>query len=345
MVTAINDWGGVFGADLELYFADTQGSAEGAERAYARAIREVGEDALFLICDPVSETALAAVLAEDEVSAFGPGVYASEEDGYLFGLDATPTQHLAFFLNDLSTHWFERKPSGAGDVINVAVLSWPDELTGTLDLAELESYAESLGIEIVLHTQIEAEEEANVFDFIYEARNRHANVIFTNTRSFNLAGLVNGLHALGLRDRFVLAVPAASYDPQLYEYLEDPAFAEHIYLSSAWQAEPTEASYLFSFGDVLQGQDWGNLQMASAVDLARQIYEAAILDVGYEGLDAEAIFEAVAGMRNAAVLGDLYAVNWRNGARSLNQLSLWQTGMAYGDLILIEDFLPVPVLP
>ena len=349
MVEFINEQGGIFGAQLDLHTSDTFGTAEGAQRGFARMLRQVGEGPIFILCDPISEQALAGSLTEDEIPALGPGISSEAPDGFLFGLDATPAQHLAFFLQDLVANWNERRPQGAGDEIRLAVLSWPQELSGVLLTPELLTYAERLGIQVALQADLPAEPDANIFDFLYEARDANVNVIYTNARSYGLAALLNGIHDLGLRERFVVAAPAFVYDSQLYDYLADPVYAEGLYLSSAWawwnevdNPGVQMSNEIFERGVGTANVDWAALQMAAAVDIARQALEAAILEDGFAKLSPETVFDAVGSLEDYPVMDGLFEVTYSDGARSLPQLRLWVAGPAQGELTPITENLPIP---
>ena len=351
MVEFIDEQGGIFGAQLDLHTSDTFGTAEGAKRAYARMLRQVGEGPIFLLCDPISEYALAGSLTEDEIPALGPGISSEAQDGFLVGLDAAPAQHLAFFLQDLVANWNERRPQGAGNEIRLAVLSWPQELSGVILTPELLTYAERLGIEIALQADLPAEPDANIFDFIYEARDANVNVIYTNARSYGLAALLNGLHDLGLLERFVVAAPAFVYDSQLYDYLADPVYAEGLYLSSAWawwnevdNPGVQMSNEIFDRGIGSADVDWAALQMAAAVDIARQALEVAILQDGFAKLSPETVTDALSSLEDYPALGGLFAVDYSHGARSLLQLRLWMVASAQEELLPVTEYLPVPDL-
>lgn len=337
-VTAINAAGGIFGAELDLQFADTAGTPEDTERALARMIRENGERPLVLVCDPASELGVRETMNEDEIPGLSAGVFA-DEDGFLFGLDANPDQHFAFFMDDLLTHWAERKPQGAGSEIRIATLAWPEELSGALAGEELVADAEAEGIQFVLQAQLAAEVEANVFNFVYHAREENANVIYTNVRGFGLAALLNALHDLGLRDRFVVAAPALALDAEAYAYLADPSYAEGVYLTSVWawwqEAPNPGIQAAGALGAADEVKDWGYLQMVGAVDLARRALEDAILANGFENLSPETVFAALQSLEDYQVLGGLFSVDYSGGNRSLIELRLWQVGAGQGELFLV----------
>lgn len=338
VANAINAQGGIFGAHLDLRVVDSEGKTEEAQRALARAVRQFGEGPLVLICDPQTEAAISGMLNEDEIPALGPADFA-ERDGFVFGLDASPQQHLGFFLNDLFAHWSERKPEGASNEIRLALISWPEEFAGPLTSEEFLADLEDLGIQVVFQADLPAETDANIFDLIYQIRDANANVIYTNLRGFGLAGLLNALNALGLRDRFVVGTPASGYDTQFLEYLADPPYAQGLYLTSIWawwSEENVGIQFLDTLGNGAETNDWGYIKMAGAVGLAQRALEAAILQDGFQALSPEAVSSALDGLEEYPVMSGLFTVDYSGGSRSLDRLRTWIAGATPGELTLSE---------
>lgn len=325
-VDAINADGGVFGAEVDLRLADTQGTVDGAQRALARMIRQYGEGPLLLICDPITEAPLSEQLNEDEIPALGPGLFA-QEDGYVFGLDATPAAHLEFFLEQLASDWTSLRPEGAGNQIRLALFAWPAALSGELLTEETRTRADGLAVQIVQESELPADLDVNVFDLLYQARDANTNVIYTNARGHGLAALLNALNDLGLRDRFLVAAPAVALDAQTYEYLADPSYAQGLILTSAW----SWYAELGSLGEDLAAQagdfaDWGYLQTAAAVGLVRHALETAILEDGYDALSPETVNEALESLEDYPALTGVFIVDFSGGNRSLQDLRLWRIG-------------------
>lgn len=339
MVAAINTGGGIFGAELDLRFADTEGNADAAQRALARLIRQRGEGPLVLICDPLTEAALLTQLNEDEIPALGPGVFANS-DGFVFSLDASPQEHYEFSLEDLRANWEARKPQGASDEMRVAVITWPEEAAGELAADQIVTDVEEAGIEIVMQAELPAEQDANVFDLIYQARDENANVIYTNARGFGLAAVLNALHELGLGERFVVAAPAAAFDAQVYGYLAEPSFAAGLYLTSAWawwgEQDVAGIQDLLEIQEAGSGRDWGYIQMAGGVAVARRALEDAILAEGFEGLSPEAVAAAMEELEDYPVSGGLFVVDYTSGLGAVGPLRVWQVGVGEWELTAIE---------
>lgn len=349
LVADLNATGGIFGAQLDLQFADTLGTAEGAQRAEARLFRQFESAPLVILCDIPTELALADILNEDNIPAFTLGA-AAAPDSDLYALDATPAESLAFFIDDLLANWEQRKPLGAGEELRLAVLTWPADLVGQAVTPELTAYAESLGVQIVLNTELPAETDANIFDFVYELRNQNANALYINARSFGLAFALNAISNLGLGERLVIAAPGAAYDADFYTYLADPLFAEGLYLVSPWAWWSEELPGIVRGKAILAANssgaewtDWGYLQMVGAVDLTRRVLEDALLS-DVNTLTRSAITDALTGLEDYPVFDGLYTVDFTNGQRSLNNLRVWQVGAAPGELILLGDYAEAPDL-
>lgn len=345
-VAALNLAGGIYGAQVALHFADTLGTAEGAVQAEARMLREFEDAPLVLLCDAQAEGALAAVLNEDRIPTISLGAFA-QADGYLFGLEPTPDQALAFFLQDLAANWPARRPQGAGQELRLAVLSWPAEQAGQAVTPELLAYAESLGVQIVQQTELPAELDANVFDFIYAARDHNANVVYINARAFGLGQALNAVSLLGLRSRFVLAAPGAAYEPELYAQLTDPSFAQGLYLTSSWawwaESEPdTErAATLLPEGQ----DDWGALQMLGAMDLAAKALRDVTLVGGADALTRSSVYVVLSNLSGYPLLDGVLAADYSEGQRTPQALRSWQVGGAPGELILLGGYEPLPAWP
>ena len=336
-LAGLNEAGGVFGATLELRLADTGGTADGAQRALARMVRRFGEGPLILICDAGTEAAVRDRLSEDEIPALGPGVFA-EPRGYLFGVDSTPQEQLRFFLEELGARWRQLQPQGAPEEIRVAILAWPQELANNLDgEAALEEFDDP-DLEIVLQADLAADPYANIFDLIYRVRDANANVIYTNARGFGLAALLNALHDLGLRQRFVIGAPARAFDAQVYGYLQDPSYAQGLLLTSAWawwsETGVTGVRELLALQPDSNEHDWGYLQMAGAMSVARRALEDAILAEGFEQLSPETVQAALAELENYPAAGGLFTVDFTGGQRSLTELRLWQLGAGLWELTI-----------
>jgi branched-chain amino acid transport system substrate-binding protein len=351
LVAAINAAGGVFGAELELNFMDTGGSAEGAQAAYARLTARPESPALIITCDAATELALAPLVEDDDIPTLGPGLaplsYYTDPGGALFAYRVPVDVQFSGWLNYLVANWDAVKPQGASDQIQLAVVGWPAEQGGGLDMEAAEKYAAGLGVEIVLATEIEAQRYANVYDFVYAARDANANAIYASTRAFGTAELLNGLNALGLAERFVFAGPDFAFDG-LDAYLLDPANLDGTFFTSsqaAWSQSDNAgiqfASELFAENERDDADHTqGYLATLAAVDLARHVIELALLEDDLEDLDAAALRSILRELDGFLVLEGLYVAGFSPNLRYPQLMQTYRVDPDSGQPVLQQDFSP-----
>lgn len=355
VVATLNADGGVFGAQLDLQVADTAGDPEVAGQAYARLKRLDPDVALVLLCDPLSQAALAPDLAADGIPAILLGAQlplAEEVDPppAFYALDAPSEAHFALWLDALGTHWDALRPPGAGTQMRVALFDGPEEWGAPAGTPAALAYAESLGVEVVLHLTLD--DQTDVYDAIYKARDANANVVFSTAPPAVSAELVNGLNYLGLRQRFLVGGPAAAFQAPFAGDLAEPDYAQGFLLSSPvawWGASDNpgleRATAIFTASDREEAdQQGGYLATLAAIDLARRALEDAILAQGVDGLRAAAVEDALDGMEGYALLGGLATVDYAAGSRAPTELQVLQLGAAPGEATLVQDFSEIPVL-
>jgi ABC-type branched-subunit amino acid transport system substrate-binding protein len=351
LVAAINAAGGVFGAELELNFMDTGGTPEGAQSAYARLTARRELPALIIVCDAATELALAPLVEDDDIPTLGPGLapqsYYTDPGGALFAYRVPVDVQFSGWLNYLVANWDAIKPQGAGDPIRLAVVGWPGEQGGALEIEAAEEYAAGLGIEIVLATEIEAQRNANVYDFLFAARDANANAIYASTRAFGTAELLNGLNALGLAERFVFAGPDFAFDG-LDAYLLDPANLGGAFFTSsqaAWSQNDNAgiqfASELFVENEREDADHaQGYLATLAAVDLARHVIELALLEDEIEDLDAAALRSILRELDGYLVLEGLYVAGFAPSLRYPLLVQTYRVDPGSGQPVLQQDFSP-----
>jgi hypothetical protein len=86
----------------------------------------------------------------------------------------------------------------------------------------------------------------------------------------------------------------------------------------------------------VEDRNWGYLQMAGAVSVARRALEEAILTDGFEDLSPESVFAALEDMQDYPALGGLFVVDYSGNVRSLTELRMWQMGAKDWELFLTE---------
>ncbi|MCL4257751.1 MAG: ABC transporter substrate-binding protein [Anaerolineales bacterium] len=320
-VAAHNAAGGIQGAQMALHVTDLGAADDPAELA-EDALAASGAS-LAVLCDVASEAALAELLGRRRIPAITLGAFAQRR-GSLYGIEPPPDEALAYLLQTLRGRWGEYKPTSAGNALRLAVFSWPGALAGAAVTDDLAEYAEGQGVQLVLQTEYEPRLDLNVYDSLFALRDEHANIIYVNADSYGLAYVLNGLSHLGLRSRFVVAAPAAAYEPVLYTYLADDTFAEGLYLVSAWDYTP---------------QNWEQRHMQAALALAEDALARA-LQAG--GGPAALTPASVAQALQAAPFGPL---DFAGGARWPAQLALWQVGAAPGQLTRMAEPAVLPELP
>lgn len=351
MVAAINAAGGIFGAELDLTFMDTGGTAAGAQAAYARLNALDDAPILIITCDAPTELALAPLVEDDDIPTLGPGLapleYYTDIGGALFAYRVPVDVQFTGWLNYLIANWDAIKPQGAGDQIRLALAGWPAEQGGALDIEAAETYAAGLGLEIVLVSELAAQRSANVYDFLFAARDANANAIYATTRAYGTAELLNGLNALGLAERFIFAGPDLAFDG-LDDYLLDEENLDGVFLTSsqaAWSQGDNPAIQLaiqlFAENDRQDSdQTQSYLATLAAVDLARHAIEVAVLEEGLEGLDAAAVRSVLRDLDGYLVLEGLYVASFAPNLRYPLLMQTYRIDPDSGQPVLQQDFSP-----
>lgn len=356
MVNHINVEGGVFGAQIDLKLVDTGGDAEIALSAYKRIRRRDENILLILFCDADSEMALAGQLNQDALPALGPGIAATTifrvEDSHLYSFNVEADRQFAHWLNYLVGHWKEIKPLGAGKEIRVVLISGPEEEGSVVSSPAAMAYAADLGVEIVDQLSVENSHNANLYDAVYASRDANSNVIYIQTRGEASVELLNALTALGLRERVIIAGPSHAFETSPLPYLLNPSNLSGTYVtaSSLWWSDEEKSAIqlareIFAANSHPEdARDVAYLSMLGAVDLIRRALEDAILSVGYENLDADALQAALAQLSDISVLDGLFIVNYNSNHHALDSLQIMVFGEDPTDLIRVQDFEPVPYL-
>jgi hypothetical protein len=151
MATAINESGGVFGAELRLELRESALDAESTIAAYEE-IKET-DPVLIVVYEPGQQAVLDGLAAEDRIPIFGAGPDAQAlygmDDGYVFTLAPLYADQFGRFLDFVVSNWSEIKPPQAEDFVRVAYLGWDTPLGQAGYSPEIIAYAEELEVEIV----------------------------------------------------------------------------------------------------------------------------------------------------------------------------------------------------
>lgn len=327
-VQAINDAGGIYGAMIELEFADDAGNIDEAVAAYDRFTSE-NENALLMISYGSGEAeALAPRFAEDKIVNLTAGLSAKafygEGSGYSFGLGPIYPDQLGYTMEFLVENWDTYKPADAGDEIKLAHLSWPTAFGQGSLTDQSRAYLEDLGVEIVAEETYDVSPTADTTTAILNAQTAGANVIWTNTLAFGPAAILNDLNALGLRDQFVVAGDNWAMDLATYAFLADPAFGvgliapfPYLWWTDADNPGVQYAQELFEANQREPGEhNVGYLLLVSAVDIAQKAITHAIDTVGYENLTGEAVHDALIEISPIEALDGVSRIDYSGTNRS-----------------------------
>jgi ABC-type branched-subunit amino acid transport system substrate-binding protein len=338
-VAAVNAAGGIYGATLEVQFADTAGSIDEAVAAYDR-FTGADDNILFMITYGSGEVeALAARFAEDKIVNITAGLSARGfyiDSGYTFGLGPIYPDQFGLVMQYLHDNWATMKPADAGDEIKLAYISWPTAFGQGALTAETRAFLADLGIEVVAEEVYDLSPAADTTTAILNAQLAGANVIWTNTLAFGVSVIMNDLNALGLRDQFVVGTDNWGMDLATYAYLADASYG--VGLISAfpylwWTDTENEgvqyAESLFAANERPAGEhNVGYLLLVAGVDMAVQAITHAIDTVGWDNLNGEAVANALIDLSPFEALDGVLRPDYSGGSRSphISQLRMIQGG-------------------
>ncbi len=356
MVKHINDTGGIFGATVEMDFADTGGSVDEAVAAYDRFTGADDNVLLFLLYGSPESVALYQRMAEDQIPAIGAGLSAEAfygiPDGYIFGGGPIYPDQFGFFLDYITENWADVKPAGAGDEVKLAYLSWPGAYGQGALTDESRAYADSLGVEIVHEELYDLSPTADVTTAILNAQAAGANVIYTNTLAFGPAALLNDLNALGLRGDFLVGGNNWAMDVGTYAFLADPSYGAGFYapFPFAWWNDTDNPAIQFAEENFAANErtagehNIGRLLIQGFVDVAVHAIENAILEVGFENLTGQAVYDELTQISGYDALGGLITVDYTNGRRSPSMMQMRVDQGGPSNFNVIQDWTEAPDL-
>ena len=354
-VSFLNSNGGIFGANVELEFADTGGSQQGAITAYERFASEDNNIVLGIVYSGYGQDFAEQVnLDQIPILVLGidPNIPEPDPESYIFRLTPSYPEQFAFFLDFVITHWGEIKPGGALDNIKVAYLSWENEYGLSALTDETRAYAESLGIEIVLEESFPMEARTSPTAAIFNAQTAGATIIYTNTHSFGPAGLLNDLNNLAINGFFIVGGNSWGLDAETFIYLANPNFADGFYAPSwyaSWSDEENPSIQLAeeifqANGRTEEEKNTGLLLGMGFLDLAVEAIEQTILEEGYENLTGKNIYNFLSQLSGYPVMSGLFPVDFTDGQRSPSKLQIRQVQGDPGNIITVEEFKPIPDL-
>ena len=354
-VAAVNEAGGIYGANLAIKFADTAGSIDEAVAAYDRFTGE-GEHPIVMITYGSGEAeALAPRFVEDKIVNLSAGLSAQAfyvDSGSTFGLGPIYADQIAFVMEFLNENWDTYKPAGAGDEIKLAYLSWPTAFGQGALTDESRAFLADLGIEIVAQEVYDLSPTADTTAAILNAEAAGANVIWTNTLAFGTSVILNDLNALGLRDQFVVAADNWAMDLATYAFLANPAYGVGLIapFSYLWWTDMDNpgvkyAQQLFEANERGVGEhNVGYLLLIAGVDLAVDAMTLAIDTVGYENLTGEAVHDALIALSPYEALDGALRVDYSGGSRSPREAQIRMIQGGPDAFVVIQDWTAVPDL-
>jgi len=350
MVAYINETGGIFGAKIEWVFEDTGGKVDQALAIYDRyKSQDKNILMLFTYSTPDSQ-ALKERVKEDKIPTMGSapdviGLY-GVKDGWQFTTATLYDEQLCYFLDWAVANWAKIKPAGAGDKVKLAYLSWNNAL-GQAALTEgSKGCMARLGVELVSTGLYETSPKADTTTAILNAQAAGANVIYNNTLGYGIGNLLNDLKKLGVRDQFVVGTGMLGMDLPTYAFLADPSNADGVYgiTPYGWWSDVDHPAIKLLAGIAdknnreAKQRGFGRLIASASVDVAKHAIEQAILNVGYDNLNGQAVYDVLTQMKDYKVLGGLTTVDYTNGVRAGRQLQIRQVQGGPDKFVVVKDF-------
>ncbi|MFZ1506451.1 MAG: ABC transporter substrate-binding protein [Anaerolineae bacterium] len=354
-IAAVNASGGIYGAQLAIKFADTAGSVDEAVAAYERFTGEDKNVLLMITYGSGEAEALAPRFVQDKIPNIAAGLSSKAfyvNSGYTFGLGPIYPDQLGLVMKYLKDNWAKHKPTGAGDTIKLAYVSWPSAFGQGGLTTESRAYLKELGVELVAEEKYDVSPTADTTTAILNAQAAGANVIWTNTLAFGPAALLNDLNSLGLRDQFVVAADNWGMDLALYAFLAQPAYGvglitpfPYLWWTDASNAGIQQAEALFAANKRTKGEhNVGYLLLIAGVDLAADAIRLAVDTVGYDNLTGEAVHDALIALGPHEPLSGVFRVDYSNNSRSPHQSQIRQIQGGPDKFVVLQDWTQTPDL-
>ena len=326
-VAAVNEAGGIYGAMLDVKFADTAGSIDEAVAAYDRFTGEDDNPLVMITYGSGEVEALAQRFAEDKVVNITAGLSAQGfyiDSGYSFGLGPIYPDQFGLVMTFLQDNWATYKPTDAGDDIKLAYISWPTAFGQGALTPETRAFLADLGIEVVAEETYDLSPTADTTTAILNAQAAGANVIWTNTLAFGVSVILNDLNSLGLRDQFVVATDNWGLDLATYAFLADGAYGvglisafPYLWWNDVDNAGVQYAESLFAANERPSSEHGvGYILLVAGIDMAVQAIQHAIDTVGYENLTGEDVHNALMDLSPFEPLDGVLRVDYSGTSRS-----------------------------
>jgi branched-chain amino acid transport system substrate-binding protein len=354
-IKAINEAGGIYGAMLEIKFADTASNIDEAVAAYDRFTGEDVKPLLMITYGSGEAEALAPRFAQDQIVNLTAGLSAKAfyvESGYTFGLGPIYPDQLAYVMEFLVNNWDTYQPAGAGDEVKLAYLSWPSAFGQGGLTDESRAYLAELGVEVVAEDTYDVSPVADTTTAILNAQAAGANVIWTNTLAFGPAAILNDLNALALRDQFVVAGDNWAMDLATYAFLAEPAYGvgliapfPYLWWTDVDNPGVQYAQQLFEANERPAAEhNVGYLLLVAGIDMAAQTIMHAIDTVGYENLTGEAVHDALMEMSPFDALDGVLQADFSGDNRSPHRSQIRMIQGGPDAFVVIQDWAEMPDL-
>jgi branched-chain amino acid transport system substrate-binding protein len=355
-IAAVNEAGGVCGAELVAHLEDSQYDPEQEVAIYEQSKGDDPPPLFVLTYGSGASIALKDRVIEDQIVNIAAGLSAEAfyipRDGWTVGVAPIYSDQFAGFLQWLSDNWAEVKPEAAGDDIVVGVVGWDNSFGTGATTPEALAFAEGLGITVL---PLELQEIAPTADVTGQLQNLllgGANVIWIQSLSFGPAQVIGTVRALDAWDSVIVGAVNWAMNTDVVNILgENAALMEGMYgvFPYLWWNDTEapgvqEALASFEANEYPESEKAvGYLLSYGSIYALRDILVHAINTVGFENLDGVAFFDAMKDLGTISANG-LFDLDVRGENRAPNMAQIRRAEVVDGtiDFVVVEDFFELP---
>lgn len=355
-IKAINDAGGICGAQLDVVLTDTQYNPE-QELATYEIYREsdprpvvvltYGSGATIVLKDRVFEDKIVNMAA----GLNGPAAY-NPANGYTILAAPIYSDQFSGFLKWTSENWAAIKPESASDEIVVGIIGWDNAFGAGANTPEAIAYAEGLGIKVLPLEVIALSPTADPTGQVQNLVLGGANVIYNQSLAFTPATVISTIRALGLWDQLIVGGNNWSMDNSMLGSLgENAALSEgyygvfpYLYWNDTAQPAVQAAQATFDAkGYPPADHGVGYLTSYAYMDALRQVLVHAINRDGFENLSGETYLNAFEDL-GVVSAGGLFEYDVRNGRRAPARTQIRQVQLVNGQptFVAVADWFELP---
>jgi branched-chain amino acid transport system substrate-binding protein len=352
----INADGGVCGIELAIRLEDSQYDPAQEVAIYERFRAEDPPPLFILTYGSGAAIALKERVIEDKIpnitAGLDAGAFYIPRDGYTFGAGPIYSDQFAGFLQWLSENWDDVKPEGAGDDIVVGVVGWANAFGAGATTPEALAFAEELGITVLPLEQQEIAPTADVTGQLQNLLANGANVIWAQSLSFGPAQVIGTMRALQAWDSAIVSGVNWSINTDVLNILgENAALMDGYYgvMPNYWWNDVDNPGVQMALEDFEDSglpetrKDVAYLLSYGQLFAIKQILTHALNTVGLEGLDGEAMFNAMQDLGTMDAAG-LFYLNAEGEDRAPRMAQIRQVQFTDGvpEFVVIEDFFELP---